>query len=488
MIVMKVTIDNNRFMELEAASEDLDKVDKFFTYQDYSECFVYGKFKKEKIKTRKLLIRKKKYPTKALIPIGFKQDLEVWLLRHKAKYRIFDTRPHEGKLLKAWHSVNSREEVISDSEIAESLDYLTLYPYQTEAIVACMREGQGIVKSPTGSGKSEMFISLVKLIDIPTIILFSRIALAQQTMKRMKAAGVDAGIVQGNNLDEDHQVVMVTVQSAHKLKRNDYKMVVVDECHRVVAEQYQNVLAGNIFRYRFGFSATPLDPKKTAKWKNAQVKMWLGGIIHVVKPEKLLDNQQIARPTIHIWEITKPILEDETQWQYAENHGIVKNTYRNKFIARLANSLEGQILILCKRIEQGEEIQKQIDDSIFLFGDIKDKVREEVTEKFDNGEKFVLIASTIFDEGIDIKSVNHVILAGGGASFNKTLQRVGRGTRIQKDDKGEIIKDTVDIHDFNDDTHRILRKHSKNRTKIYYDYGYKNIIEHDKKEVEELLK
>jgi len=483
---MKITIDNNRFMQLEAAPEDLDRVDEFFTYQDFSDCFVYGKFRKEKIRVRKNLIRKKKYPTVGLLPIGFKQDLEFWLLRNKAKYKFYDTRKHQG-LFQEWHSSSNKEEVLSDAEIAESLGYLTLFPYQVEAVKACLNEGQGIIKSPTGSGKSEIILSLCKLTNIPTLILFARIGLAQQTLKRAKAAGLDAGIVQGKNLDEKHQIIMATVQSAHKLKRNDYQMVIVDETHRAKAEQYQEVLRGNIFRYRFGFSATPLSPKPMAKWDNAQVKMWLGGIIHVVKPEELLDNQQIARPTIHMWEINKPILDDEFSWQYAEDSGIVTNSYRNKFISKLALSLQGKILILCKRIEQGEELKKLLPGSEFLFGNVDDKTRERITDSFEKDGGFILIASTIFDEGIDIKSVNHVILAGGGASFTKTLQRVGRGTRIVRDKDGEIIKDTVDIHDFNDKTHRILEKHSKDRMKIYYDYGYKKIIEHDKKQVEDLL-
>lgn len=487
MIVMKITIDNNRFMQLEAAPEDLDKIDEFFTYQDYSECFVYGQFRKEKIKNRKTLIRKKKYPTVALLPIGFRQDLEIWLKRHKAKYKFFDTRKHYGKLFPIWNTTEDKEEILSDADIAESLGYLTLYPYQVDSVKTCLNQGSGIIKIPTSGGKTEIFISLCKLTNIPTLILFSRIALAQQTKKRMIAAGLDAGIVQGKNIDENHMVVMATVQSFHKLKRNDYKIVIVDEVHNVKADQYQEALRSNVFRYRFGFSATPLDPKPAAKWKNAQVKMWIGGIIHTVRPEELLDNGTVAKPTIHVWEMTKPILDDDGQWQYAENQGIVKNTYRNKFIARLTNSLTGQRLLLCKRIEQGEELQKMIPGSIFLFGNIDDKIRQDVVSRFDSGEDFVLIASTIFDEGISIDSINHVILAGGGASFVKILQRVGRGMRLLKDDKGEIIKNTVDIHDFLDDTHRILRKHSKDRIKIYYDYGYKNIIEHDKKEVEELM-
>ncbi len=150
---MKVTVDDNRFMQLEAAPDDLDKADEFFTWQDFSECFVYGKFRKEKIKNRKVMVRKKKNPTMALMPIGFRQDLEFWLLRNKAKYKIYDVRKHEGKLFTQWSSSSDREDVLSDAEIAESLGYLTLFPYQVDSIKACLNNGQGIIKSATGSGK-----------------------------------------------------------------------------------------------------------------------------------------------------------------------------------------------------------------------------------------------------------------------------------------------------------------------------------------------
>ncbi|MFW6047624.1 MAG: Hint domain-containing protein, partial [Candidatus Woesearchaeota archaeon] len=60
------------------------------------------------------------------------------------------------------------------------------------------------------SHNTEMFISLCNLMDVRTLIFFSSIDLAHQTMRRMKKAGIDAGIVQGGNVDEDHKVVMAT--------------------------------------------------------------------------------------------------------------------------------------------------------------------------------------------------------------------------------------------------------------------------------------
>ena len=39
MIVMKITIDDNRFMELEATPEDLDRVDDFFYLSRFFRMF-----------------------------------------------------------------------------------------------------------------------------------------------------------------------------------------------------------------------------------------------------------------------------------------------------------------------------------------------------------------------------------------------------------------------------------------------------------------
>ena len=135
----------------------------------------------------------------------------------------------------------------------------------------------------------------------------------------------------------------------------------------------------------------------------------------------------------------------------------------------------GQILILVKKISQGKLLEERIEDSHFLYGASKQQDRKDIVELFGSGSPFVLIASTIFDEGISIDNINHVIIAGGGASYIKTLQRLGRGTRIVKDDSGKIVKSTVDIYDFLDKENPILLKHSNNRVKIYEKEGFEDI-------------
>ncbi len=313
---------------------------------------------------------------------------------------------------------------------------------------------------------TEIFIAYCKLAKRKTLILFARIDLAKQTLRRMKKAGLDAGIVQGNNVDENHQVVMATVQSGHKLE-GQYDCIIVDECHRAAGEQYQILLKNKHTLYRYGFSATPFVKKNKLQTKRTMA--WLGNIMYTVHAEKLMDEGRISKPTIHIIPVKKPDGIADLKWPFCETAGIIENKYRNNIIAEVANNLSGQKLILVQKIDHGEKLQALINNSYFLYGESDVKEREEYVARFEAGEPITLIASTIFDEGIDIKTVNHVIITGGGQSFIKVLQRLGRGLRITE------TKKTVDIYDFYDYTNPTLKKHSDERIKIYRSEGFNEI-------------
>lgn len=467
MIVAKITINDNRFFLFESKPSNIEIIEKLFTFEDTSECFFRGKFRKEKIKYVNFVTKAEKNPTAALIPIGLLNKLTNYLDRNNGKYKIIDER-------------EKPEFEFSDEEIRDNLHYLTLHDYQIEAVKVALEKGNGIIKSPTGSGKTEQFISICNLTELKTIIFFSSIDLAQQTMRRMKSAGIDAGIVQGSNVDENHKVVMATIQSSHKIQRDDYEMIIVDECHKINGNQYQEVLKRFDVRYRFGFSATPFisEKKSQGRLRNARVKAWIGDLIYEVESRLLVDGEKLAKPYITIIPIEKAynVKRDqdldifEYDWQHAERYGIVENDIRNEIIANIASTVEGQTLILIKLIEHGEILQEKIEGSIFLSGTDKSKERDSVVERFEKGEDFTLIASTIFDEGVDIKNVQNVIIGSGGASYIKILQRIGRGMRKT------ATKHKVDIFDFYDKTNKILLRHSKERVETARKEGFTEIV------------
>jgi len=71
-----------------------------------------------------------------------------------------------------------------------------------------------------------------------------------------------------------------------------------------------------------------------------------------------------------------------------------------------------------------------------------------------------VLASKIFDIGVDIPSLSGLVIACGGKSTVKALQRVGRVIRKYPGKKFSVIIDFVDQAHF-------LQEHSKIRYKIY---------------------
>lgn len=74
-----------------------------------------------------------------------------------------------------------------------------------------------------------------------------------------------------------------------------------------------------------------------------------------------------------------------------------------------------------------------------VHGEHSIKQRRAVIKKFEEGEIKVLLASTIFDEGEDVKGIGSVILAAGGADLVRMVQRVGRGVRAKDASMGNYV-------------------------------------------------
>ena len=267
-----------------------------------------------------------------------------------------------------------------------------------------------------------------------------------------------------NKLEIHKEVYNISVENNHNYVINSGYLV--KNCHRASGDQYRELMRKSRARYRFGFSATPFVKDQ---YKAALVRMWIGPLIYEVDPKKLLQEKRIATPTIRMIPISDPQNISQCKWPRIEKVGIVENSYRNRIVVNLAKMLKGQTLILVKLLDHGDYLSENIPNSVWLSGKNKDKERDDIIKRFDAGEDFVLIASTIFDEGIDIKTVKHVILCGGGASYVKILQRIGRGMRVTD------TKTTVDVYDFYDTTNDILEKHAKERIKTYKKEGYDDI-------------
>jgi len=441
------------------SSEDeelLEGVYDALSFKDSSKAYTYGgRFDPDRIATVRFSKFVEGLDLPSLkIPIGFLDFIESVLSDYE-------------------HSVIDARKPIQEIEIEqiENLEGIELRDHQLGAIYKALSHHRGIIKSPTGSGKTEIFLAILNMLEEPSLVLFNRQQLCQQTVERAINRGLDVGIVQGKNILEK-DVTMATIQSIHKIESlRKYKNLILDEVHNVAAKQYQKILKLKQWKRVYGFSATPVNPKKM-DLKSAKIIANIGSVICDVGAKDLMDKGLIAKPRIFMVPVNMPDNIDDFSYREAEQAGIVHNKHRNKLIANLAEEHRGDgVLILNKYVDQGKEIQKLIPDAPFIWNEIPVKERIQVVNKFDRGETEILIASRILDEGIDIKNFKVLIIASAGLSFIKTIQRLGRGLRVTDDKKD------ISVYDFMDNTNYKLLKHSKARMRTYKMFGYDDIVQ-----------
>jgi superfamily II DNA or RNA helicase len=361
---------------------------------------------------------------------------------------------------------------------ADCLNGITLRDYQLDASRKLLEAGRGVAKMATNSGKTEVIASIVKALNIPPTIVIVHIKdLLYQTAQRLEdRLGVEVGII-GDGRRDKAQITVGMVQTLYNMlnevPRKKVKsfmllpnnvLMVVDECHHASSNTMMDVMYNIPGPYRFGLSGTPLKYDALADMK---LIANTGDVTVEVSNDYMIEAGWSAKPTIHM-HIIEDINDALWKMDYSEAYSslIVQNLTRNQIIIDRANTAEGVVLTLVNQIEHGNILRDGIPNSVFVHGGDNTDYRQGVLDTMRAATKGVFIASPIFDEGIDVPSVDMVILAGGGKAHTKLLQRVGRGLR-QKDGQNELI-----VIDFMDDTNKYLLEHSRERIEVYGQEGF----------------
>ncbi|KKK66942.1 hypothetical protein LCGC14_2959020, partial [marine sediment metagenome] len=214
-------------------------------------------------------------------------------------------------------------------------------------------------------------------------------------------------------------------------------------------------------RFKFGMSATP------SREDNADllIEGAVGKKIVDITATQLIKNNFLVEPVIYLLDIPKMDgLKDNYQSVY-KNY-IVENDIRNNKIVSAANKLAAsgrKVLILIKNIRHGEILLEKFGtDSVIRFvrGELKSEERNEIKESFIRDDFQILIASSVYDMGIDIPMLDSLILACGGKSVGKLFQRVGRVIRPYPGKKNAIVVDFID-------NAKYLLSHTAARIDIY---------------------
>ena len=368
------------------------------------------------------------------------------------------------------------ELVVSSDERFHAYDPVTkdflrgiiLRDYQIEAVSTLLNARRGIAKMATNSGKTEVMAAIIKALGYcKTIVLLHRKELLYQTARRFEdRLGIGIGKIGDSTWDPKLITIAMIQTLSNRLGDLDVGgnvLVMIDECHHVSSNTMLDTLIGIPGCYRFGFSGTPL---KYDVLSDLKLVAHTGSIVYDLDNRYMIQHEYSAMPVIKVCVIES---SDKKLWklEYPQAYTdlIVHNDVRNGNVKKFAENNTGTVLILVERIEHGELLNNCMQGSVFVSGRDSTERRQEVLNHMNGGG--VYIATSIFDEGIDVPAIDCLILAGAGKNHVKTLQRIGRGLRKKENGNGLVV------YDFIDDNNKFLLEQSSRRMKLYASEGFK---------------
>ncbi len=431
-------------------------------------------------------------------PIGYLRRVIMFLIMKDVEYKVVDERPVANYIDKPF-TFRGR-----------------LRDFQFEELKNALRYEYGIYNIGTGGGKTVMAVMLIAVRKVKTMIIVPTSEIQNQWIAAFHEFLPEAtvgGMSRKGFIDGD--VIVMTYQSLNnalhrknvkpktqmryedvKAAYNRCSMLIVDECHIAGAPTLEKIInKGQSLRFKHGLSAT-ID-KRSDKGDYIYYGL-LGDRVSVVSSIDLVEYGQTVPIDVKYHPVEYMHFDRKVPFLAAiddesvENAYIVNNNYRNALITRLALTdafrRDEQTLVLVRRLQHGEKLLSMMrnqmsyqedlrklnlrkDDIEWLHGSIKKKTRNQIVERFKQGNLKLLIAQrTILGMGFDAPTIMVVIPAAGGKAPIQTIQQCGRGVRKSKG------KTMLHVHEFADQC-IYTQKHAESRYYEYVDLGAKVHIE-----------
>lgn len=343
---------------------------------------------------------------------------------------------------------------------------MQLRPYQLDSINSCIfgfkAKRRQLLVLPTGSGKTVIFWYIIKKMGCKVLILLHTRELLEQVFKTGNQLFPGISCCKYRKNKTISHVTISTVQAAiskdsiKHLKENNFDLIIIDECHRGVAESYQKILENLNWRnkYLLGVTATPYrtDGKSIHElfgFQNISISL-----AEMIQMGHLCDLKGYRIKTNCSLKNVKKFNGDFNS-KHLESIINVKN--RNSLIVQEYKKISPneKAIIFCISVKHAYEMKEEFlkNDIIceVLEGKTPKNLRENFIEHFRQGKITVLANCQILTEGFDEPSVTTLLMARPTCSKTLYVQMIGRGTRLFKNkDHCKVIEFTDNEYDICD--------------------------------------
>ncbi len=350
------------------------------------------------------------------------------------------------------------------------------YPFQQAILdaLAMEREGKGhwknLVVAATGTGKTAISAfdyrrfaqsrhpDVTKLLFIAhrKEILEQSLSCFRQVMKDPNFGELSVGEYRATH--PEHLFMSIqALNSSHFLERmtpDYYDMIIVDEFHHAAADSYQALLSHFHPQILLGLTATPerMDGKSVLPYFDN----------HIAAEIRLPDaiERRLLCP-FHYFGAEDPVSLETVKWsngQYdtkeLESRYVTDLATANKRADAICAAIDqytadlrdvkGIVFCVSKKHAHfmAEFMNRKGIASLALDADTSKSERKAARDQLENGSIHFLFVVDLFNEGVDIPSVNTVLFLRPTNSMTIFLQQLGRGLRLSPE------KDCLTVLDF----------------------------------------
>jgi superfamily II DNA or RNA helicase len=347
-------------------------------------------------------------------------------------------------------------------------DLHPLRPEQEAARAAFLAARRGLVVMPTGTGKTEVALAVMRDLALPVLVVSPVRDLMYQWHRRILAAfGHEAGVVGDSRYDRKPVSVTTYDSASIHMERlgADFALVVFDEVHHLAGEMRRDAALMCAAPWRLGLTATP----ERSDGRQGGLAELVGPVVHETPLSaargRTLAEYDVVRIPVH--------LTDAEQARYDSLSAVV----RAHMAARRREQPDYSWQDLCaeggedpesRRVQRAFHEKQAIEDRaeeklrvledlfrlhpgerVLVFTGTNAMAREvstrflapsllahsrrgerlEVLEGFAKGEYPVLVANRVLDEGVDLPEAKVAVVLGGMGSTRQAKQRLGRVLR-----------------------------------------------------------
>lgn len=321
-------------------------------------------------------------------------------------------------------------------------------------------ETKALVIAATGSGKTFLAAFDVKNYR-PKKLLFivhreNILIKAKQSFEEI-IKDFSCGLYTGNKKEEEKDYIFATIQTLSSNYENflkeEFDYIIVDEAHHITSPSYKKVLKYFIPKFLLGLTATPNRSDNESIYE-----VFDENIACDIRLNEALENNLVT--PFHYFGISDIKQIDYEGIDLSKISELAKLLMINKRVDYIIEKMnfygysgnKRKVLGFCASKEHAifmsEEFNKRGINSVSLLSDDSILRREELIEKLEDEESSleVIFIVDIFNEGIDIPSINIVLMLRPTNSPIIFIQQLGRGLRKHKNKEFLTLLDFIGNH------------------------------------------